>query len=198
VFCFIMRYRACLGTKGCRYAYPRGGYSAGQRYGRANPVPVLPAGKKFAGRKSGRCGRFCPSDKKLAYYGRWDKKDAHAYRTDRGAAYLKFNFTGDYVAVHLQNTGAKIWWRSSIDGDAWQRFRGDLVSPLTRKGKHTLVLERDTETAGGITSITGITLAADGKLLPPPKPLHPPHGICGRFYFGRSFCPGHGNFWVLC
>ena len=85
--------------------------------------------------------QVAPSDKNIAYFGRWDKKDAHAYRTDRGAAYLKFNFTGDYVAVHLQNSGAKIWWRSSIDGDAWQRFRGDLVAPLTSGKCATLAVK---------------------------------------------------------
>jgi hypothetical protein len=104
----------------------------------SKPGPGTPGWEEICRPEIRAVRQVLPSDKKLAYYGRWDKKDAHAYRTDRGAAYLKFNFTGDYVAVHLQNTGAKIWWRSSIDGDAWQRFRGDLVAPLTRKGKHTL------------------------------------------------------------
>lgn len=112
-----------------------------------------------------------PADKKISYTGRWDKKDVQAYKTDRGGAYLQINFTGDYVAVHMQNGGPHIWWRSSIDGDAWQRLSGgNLIAPLRSKGRHTLVLERDTEDLGGISTLTGITLAAEGKLLPPPKP----------------------------
>ena len=141
--------------------------------------------------------QVAPSDKKIAYFGRWDKKDAHAYRTDRGAAYLKFNFTGDYVAVHLQNSGAKIWWRSSIDGDAWQRFQGDLVAPLTRKGKHTLALERDTETAGGVTSITGITLAAEGNLLPPSKPARRRLEFVGDSILAGAFALGTDTYGYL-
>ena len=163
----------------------------------SKPGPGTPGWEEICRPEIRAVRQVLPSDKKLAYYGRWDKKDAHAYRTDRGAAYLKFNFTGDYVAVHLQNTGAKIWWRSSIDGDAWQRFRGDLISPLTSKGKHTLVLERDTETAGGITSVTGITLAADGKLLPPPKPLHRRMEFVGDSILAGAFALGTETFGYL-
>ena len=86
----------------------------GQPVQNSKPGPGTPGWEEICRPESRAVQQVVPGDKRIAYYGRWDKKDAHAYRTDRGAAYMKFNFTGDYVAVHFQNAGPHIWWRSSI------------------------------------------------------------------------------------
>ena len=112
-----------------------------------------------------------PSAQGITYGGRWDKDDSLSYRVDRGATYLKTDFTGTSVAADIQEDTTRIWWCVSIDGAAPVRmqmepYKTTVLAQGLKDGKHKLVLERDTEGLAGISRFNGLELDRGANVLP--------------------------------
>lgn len=105
----------------------------------------------------------------IQYFGRWEHSHPAAARTGRGAAYLRVDFTGSSLGVRLKDD--KNWWRYSIDGREYTKFRPQAVETMLAEnlapGRHQLFLARCTEGQGGISEFSGLLLADDGSLQSP-------------------------------
>lgn len=107
----------------------------------------------------------------IQYFGRWDK-GADAYRCAQGATYIKANFTG--TSLYADLTGPNDWWRVSIDGGEFRRFRPrgakTMLAENLQPGQHSVLLVRSTEGYMGLSEFRGFILE-DGAVLTTPDPL---------------------------
>ena len=109
----------------------------------------------------------------IQYFGRWEKS-LDACRCAQGATYIKANFTGRLLLADLTDPGN--WWRVSIDGSPFRRFRpqgeNTLLAENLSAGRHKVLLVRSTEGYMGISEFRGFFLERSEALLPPdpPKP----------------------------
>ena len=61
-----------------------------------------------------------PSDNHIQYFGRWEKTK-NDYSCGYGATYIKANFYG--TDILLYSAGDHSWWRYSIDGAPFTKFK---------------------------------------------------------------------------
>lgn len=107
----------------------------------------------------------------IQYFGRWDKSD-NAYLCAQGATYIKANFTGTSLSADLKGPGD--WWRVSIDGGQFRRFRpkgnNTKLAENLPSGNHKVLLVRSTEGYMGTSEFRGFIIDNDAKMLPPDPP----------------------------
>lgn len=133
----------------------------------------------------------------VRYYGRWDKMTDGSIRTGRGSTYLRTDFTGTCLTVLLSNAGENvIWWRISIDDGEFRRFKPEgeetvLVKDLAPQ-RHSVLLVRDTEGYGGLSTIKGFK--TDGTIIKPPK-LERKIEFIGDSVLAGAFAEGPGDYW---
>ena len=125
----------------------------------------------------------------IQYFGRWEKS-LDACRCAQGATYIKANFTGRLLLADLTDPGN--WWRVSIDGSPFRRFRpqgeNTLLAENLSAGRHKVLLVRSTEGYMGISEFRGFFLERSETLLPP----DPPKPRCLEF-IGDSITAGAKN-----
>ncbi len=113
-----------------------------------------------------------PADSpEIQYFGRWDARDG-VRRCGYGATYIKAKFTGTSLKADMEGSG--IWWRVSIDGEAFRRLKPQGKATLLGKdlspGEHKVLLVRSTEGQAGISEFRGF-IVDDGAGLTKPDPL---------------------------
>ena len=137
-----------------------------------------------------------PADKNLQYTGRIDFSNPAAPQISWPGTSITANFTGQYLALMLDDQYGKNYFNVFIDGDLkrpiiLQAEKGEknyVVAANLAPGKHNFLLTKRTEGEEGATVIKSIELADHEKLLPPPKRL--PHKI---EFFGDSITSGMGD-----
>ena len=112
-----------------------------------------------------------PSDNHIQYFGRWEKTK-NDYSCGYGATYIKANFYG--TDILLYSAGDHSWWRYSIDGAPFNKFKIEdgktVMAKGLEEGKHSLLLVRSTEGEAGISHIYGFELNDGGYMMASDKP----------------------------
>lgn len=136
------------------------------------------------------------ADKNLQYTGRIDFSNASAPQLSWPGTSITGNFTGQYLAVILDDQYGKNYFNVFIDNDyrkpvIIQAEKGEktyVVAANLSPGKHSFLLAKRTEGEEGATNFKGIELGDNQKLLSPPKrPLRKIE------FFGDSITSGMGN-----
>jgi lysophospholipase L1-like esterase len=85
-----------------------------------------------------------PGDTNIRYIGRWDRRDATAYRSHWSSGYLRVGFTGTTVKARAKLAAGGRELMVSIDGEPFRSVDGGDLVDLSQKplaaGNHTLVL----------------------------------------------------------
>jgi hypothetical protein len=135
-------------------------------------------------------------DKKLQYTGRIDLSTPAAPQISWPGTSIAGNFTGQSLAVTLDDQLGKNYFNVFFDNDLQhpviiQAVQGEktyLVTDSLAPGKHSFLLTKRTEGEEGATTVKGIELADGGKLLAPPARLKRKIE-----FFGDSITSGMGN-----
>ena len=136
------------------------------------------------------------ADKNLQYTGRVDFSRADTPQISWPGTSIAGNFTGQYLAVTLDDQLGKNYFNVFIDNNfkrpiiiqAEQGEKNYIVAANLAPGKHSFLLTKRTEGEEGATTIKKFELADGEKLLAPPP----------RFnrkieFFGDSITSGMGN-----
>ncbi len=111
---------------------------------------------------------IAPDCSQIQYFGRWEKNE-DVYRCAQGATYIRANFTGTSLYADLEDANA--WWRVSIDGGEFRRFRPQgrhtLLAENLPQGEHKVLLVRSTEGRAGISEFRGFGIDDDAQILAP-------------------------------
>lgn len=135
-------------------------------------------------------------DKNLQYTGRIDLVQPIAPQISWPGTSIAGNFTGQFLAITLDDQLGKNYFNVFIDNDLQHPFiiqavQGEktyVVADNLAPGKHSFLVTKRTEGEEGATTIKGIELADNGKLLSPPARLK------RRIeFFGDSITSGMGN-----
>lgn len=135
-------------------------------------------------------------DKKLQYTGRVDFTHLEAPQISWPGTSIAGNFTGQYLAVILDDQLGKNYFNVFIDNDfkrpiILQAEKGEkkyVIAANLAPGKHSFLFTKRTEGEEGATTLKGFELADDGKLLEPPARLKRKIE-----FFGDSITSGMGN-----
>jgi len=135
-------------------------------------------------------------DKNLQYTGRVDFSNPAAPQISWPGTSIAGKFTGEYLAVTLDDQFGKNYFNVFIDGDFEHPFiiearQGEntyVVADKLVKGKHSFLLTKRTEGEEGATNIKNVVLADGATLLPPG--VRPTRKI---EFFGDSITSGMGN-----
>lgn len=135
-------------------------------------------------------------DDKLQYSGRVDFTRADASQISWPGTSIAGNFTGQYLAITLDDQLGKNYFNVFIDNDfkrpiilqAEQGEKNYVVAANLAPGKHSFLFTKRTEGEEGATTIKSFELADDGKLLAPPARLKRKIE-----FFGDSITSGMGN-----
>ena len=134
------------------------------------PLTLLPLMMLGAGGAAEANTTKIPADSpKIQYFGRWHA-DGGVYASNWGATYITAIFTGTSLYADLSEN-PNVWWRVSIDGGAYRRFKAQgentLLAENLEPGSHTMRLVRSTEGGGGIAEFRGFALDEYHSLLKP-------------------------------
>jgi hypothetical protein len=132
----------------------------------------------------------------LQYTGRVDFSRVDAPQISWPGTSIAANFTGQYLAVTLDDQLGKNYFNVFIDKDfkrpiilqAEQGEKNYVVAANLAPGKHSFLLTKRTEGEEGATTIKNFVLADNGKLLSPPVRLKRKIE-----FFGDSITSGAGN-----
>lgn len=126
---------------------------------------------------------FGPSDPRIQYSGRVDRRDRAVRRLAWPSTALTFRFLGTSARLHLRDlpypdaTPEADWLAISVDGGAPHAIaleRGEHTYDVARDlppGEHVLTVVKRTEAGVGTVEILGIELPSRARLLsPPPRP----------------------------
>lgn len=135
-------------------------------------------------------------DKKLQYTGRIDLTVPSAPQISWPGSSITGKFTGAFLAVTLDDQFGKNYFNVFIDNDfqhpfiiqAMQGEKTYVVADSLAQGKHSFLITKRTEGEEGATTIKGIELADNEKLLSPPLRLKRKIE-----FFGDSVTSGAGN-----
>ncbi|RYD76235.1 MAG: electron transporter RnfD [Sphingobacteriales bacterium] len=135
-------------------------------------------------------------NKKLQYSGRVDVSIRKTPQISWPGTSIAGNFTGSFLAITLDDQLGKNYFNVFIDKDvdhpiiiqAEQGEKTYLVADNLSQGKHNFLITKRTEGEEGATTVKGIELADDGKLLAPPARLKRKIE-----FFGDSITSGMGN-----
>ena len=148
--------------------------------------------------------RVAPGDAGIRYVGRFDTRDANAYRFAWSGCQIEFRFRGRAAGILL--TDAASGGPSGVRGNNNNYFnvliddKPPVVLPLEKgrtaymvadglpDGEHTVKLFRRTEPLFNEVRFAGVLLEAGGKLLPPPPA---PKRLIE--FIGDSITAGYGN-----
>jgi hypothetical protein len=137
-----------------------------------------------------------PDNVQLQYVGRVDFTQPRAPKISWPASSVAANFTGNYLALTLDDELGNNYFNVFIDDDFLNPIiiacdKGQktyVIADNLKRGSHKFMLFKRTEGEEGATAINNIMLADDAKLLPPPPRLK--HNI---EFFGDSITSGMGN-----
>jgi lysophospholipase L1-like esterase len=137
-----------------------------------------------------------PGNHFLLYTGRIDFSQPNAPQISWPGTSIAANFTGNYLAITLDDQSGQNYFNVFIDGDlahphiiqAMQGEKTYVVATDLTNGNHQFLLTKRTEGQEGATTIKQFVLADHGKLLWPPA--RPRRRI--EFY-GDSITSGLGN-----
>jgi len=140
--------------------------------------------------------RIQADNPELQYTGRIDFSDTNAPFITWAGTSIKANFTGDYLAIVLNDDSGQNFFNVIIDGKdlyphVLQCEKGEKTYPIAwqlGEGPHSLEIYKRTEGADGGTHFLGLELNDDEKLLPPPS--SPDRRIA---FFGDSITSAMGN-----
>jgi lysophospholipase L1-like esterase len=136
---------------------------------------------------------FClvpPSDPNIQYFGRWDLSNPKIAEADWPGVYLKVVFEGTGISVALEGQNV---FEAMIDGsssailgvtDSLKTFS---VASGLEPGRHTLILNKRSESQTSSTRFFGLDLPSGTKLLAPPA--RPQRRI---EFIGDSYTVGYG------
>ncbi len=134
--------------------------------------------------------------KHYLYTGRVDVSDKKSPRVSWPGSSIKANFTGNYLAVVLDDELGKNYFSIMVNGETQHPFvieakQGEHTYEVSRvlgAGPHTLEIYKRTEGEEGSTAFKGLVLAEGENLLPPPA--RPGRRI---EIYGDSITSGMGN-----
>lgn len=140
--------------------------------------------------------KIAADDANLQYTGRVDFTKPSEPQISWPGTSITGNFTGQYLAVTLDDQLGKNYFNVFIDNDLKRPIiikaeKGEkkyVVAANLAPGKHTFLLTKRTEGEEGATTIKSFELADDGKLLAPPARLKRKIE-----FFGDSITSGMGN-----
>lgn len=140
--------------------------------------------------------KIAANDANLQYTGRVDFTAPAAPQISWPGTSITGNFTGQYLAVTLDDQLGKNFFNVFIDSDfkrpiiikAEKGEKNYVVAANLAPGKHNFLLTKRTEGEEGATIIKSFVLADDGKLLAPPVRLKRKIE-----FFGDSITSGMGN-----
>lgn len=105
------------------------------------------------------------ADTNICYVGRWDRRDASAYHSCWGGAYLRARFTGTSVGFRGGATAGGPTFMASVDGEPLHEVRALSVRSL-KPGVHTLLVGSVGQNSE--VEFRGLTLDAGAGTLPTP------------------------------
>ena len=140
--------------------------------------------------------KMAADDANLQYTGRVDFTKPSEPQISWPGTSITGNFTGQYLAVTLDDQVGKNYFNVFIDNDLKRPIiikaeKGEkkyVVAANLAPGKHTFLLTKRTEGEEGATTIKSFELADDGKHLAPPARLKRKIE-----FFGDSITSGMGN-----
>ncbi len=140
--------------------------------------------------------KISADDTNLQYTGRIDFTKPSEPQISWPGTSITGNFTGQYLAVTLDDQLGKNYFNVFIDNDfkrpiiikAEQGEKNYVVAANLAPGKHNFLLTKRTEGEEGATTIKSFELADDGKLSAPPARLKRKIE-----FFGDSITSGMGN-----
>ncbi|BAL83637.1 hypothetical protein SELR_19290 [Selenomonas ruminantium subsp. lactilytica TAM6421] len=120
------------------------------------------------GTSPGNAASINADSPQIQYFGRWESTSG-LRRCAQGATYIKANFTGTSLSADLNGPGD--WWRVSIDGQPFRRFRpqgkNTKLAENLPDGNHKVLLVRSTEGYMGISEFRGFIIDDHAQMLPP-------------------------------
>lgn len=136
------------------------------------------------------------NDSHLQYTGRIDFSNPAAPQLSWPGTSITANFTGQYLALNLDDQFGKNYFNVFIDGDLKRPIiikaeageKNYVVAANLAPGKHNFLLTKRTEGEEGATLFKGVELADRQQMLAPPA--RPKHKI---EFFGDSITSGMGN-----
>lgn len=140
--------------------------------------------------------KISADDANLQYTGRIDFTKPSEPQISWPGTSITGNFTGQFLAVTLDDQLGKNYFNVFIDNDlkrpiilkAEKGEKNYVVAANLAPGKHSFLLTKRTEGEEGATTIKSFELADDGKLLTPPARLQRKIE-----FFGDSITSGMGN-----
>ena len=130
-------------------------------------IGALAAAFLFPGLSATEAKDIAATSPSIQYFGRWDAGDV--YRCAQGATYIRANFTGTSLKADL--TGPGDWWRVSVDGGPFRRFRPEgkntVLAENLAPGRHSVLLVRSTEGYMGLSEFRGFIVDDDADIAAP-------------------------------
>jgi lysophospholipase L1-like esterase len=144
--------------------------------------------------------RIPPSDPRISYTGRFDRRAPDAVRFAWVGAQIEARFSGEFLRAYLTDTPVEDELRETdyitvvVDAGAPRTFalqEGSRIYPLATAldpGPHHVLIWKRTEAEVGVITFRGFELESRHALLPRPKP--PTHRL---EFVGDSITAGYGN-----
>ena len=140
--------------------------------------------------------KILADDANLQYTGRIDVTKPSEPQISWPGTSIAGNFTGQFLAVTLDDQAGKNYFNVFIDNDfnrpiiikAEKGYKNYIIAANLALGKHSFLLTKRTEGEEGATTIKSFELAEDGKLLAQPARLKRKIE-----FFGDSITSGMGN-----